>query len=57
MQGDIKTMQSDILDLKNRTKKIELTQKNIILPRLQNIEACYTSTFEKYKKVLMSTKQ
>ncbi len=49
MQDDIKTMQGDILDLKDRTRKIELTQENIVLPRLQNIEACYTSTFEKYK--------
>lgn len=49
MQDDIKTMQGDIRDLKDRTRKIELTQENIILPRLQNIEACYTSTFEKYK--------
>lgn len=50
MQGDITTMQGDISDLKNRVKKIELTQENIILPRLQNIESCYTSTFDRYKK-------
>ena len=41
---------SDMLDKKlkpvnDRLKKIELTQENDILPRLQNIEACYTSTF------------
>ena len=31
----------------DRLKKIELTQENDILPRLQNIEACYTSTFKR----------
>lgn len=30
-------------------KRIELTQENDILPRLQNIETCYTSTFKRYQ--------
>ena len=33
----------------DRLKKIELTQENDILSRLQNIEACYTSTFKRYQ--------
>lgn len=45
---------SDMLDKKlkpvnDRLKKIELTQENDILPQLQNIEACYTSTFKRYQ--------
>ncbi len=45
---------SDMLDKKlkpvnDRLKKIELTQENDILPRLQNIEACYTSTYRRYQ--------
>ncbi len=28
---------------------IELTLENDIKPRLQNIEACYTSTYDRYK--------
>lgn len=45
---------SDTLDKKlkpvnDRLKKIELTQENDILPRLQNIEACYTSTYKRYQ--------
>ncbi len=40
---------SDMLDKKmkpvnDRLKKIELTQENDILPRLQNIESCYTKS-------------
>ena len=45
---------SEIMDKKlkpvnDRLKKIELTQENEILPRLQNIEACYTSTYKRYQ--------
>lgn len=44
---------SEMLDNKlapinERLKKIELTQENEILPRLQNIESCYTSTYKRY---------
>ncbi len=45
---------SDMLDKKlkpvnDRLKKIEITQENDILPRIQNIEACYTSTYKRYQ--------
>ena len=45
---------SDMLDKKlkpvnDRLKKIELTQETDILPRLQNIESCYTSTYKRYQ--------
>ena len=36
--------------LDERIRKIELNQENKILPRLQNIEACYTSTYERYAR-------
>ena len=36
--------------LDERVRKIELNQENKILPRLQNIEACYTSTYERYAR-------
>ena len=45
---------SDMMDRKlkpinDKLKKIELTQENDILPRLQNIEACYTNTYKRYQ--------
>lgn len=45
---------SQLLDMKlkpleNITKNIELLLENDILPRLQNIESCYTSTFKRYQ--------
>lgn len=50
---------SDILDKKlkpvnDRLKKIELTNENDILPRLQNIESCYTSTYKRYQTGIKS---
>lgn len=42
-------IREDINEIKSRVKKIELTQENRILPRLNTIEACYTSTFDRYK--------
>ena len=45
---------SEILDKKlqpieSRTKRIELLLENDILPRIQNIESCYTSTYRRYQ--------
>lgn len=45
---------SSMLDKKlapinDRIKKIELTLENSITPRLQTIEACYTSTYNRYQ--------
>lgn len=43
---DIRT---DLQDTNNRVRKIELMQENHILPSLNTIEACYTSTYNRYK--------
>ncbi len=45
---------SDLLDkklqpIKDDIQFLKLQNKNDILPRLQNIEACYTSTYNRYK--------
>ena len=45
---------SQLLDVKlkpieSRLTNIELKLENDIQPRLQNIEACYTSTYDRYK--------
>jgi hypothetical protein len=45
---------SNMLDTKlapieNRITNIELILENNMLPRIQNIESCYTSTYDRYK--------
>lgn len=42
-------IKEDIQDIKDRVKKIELAQENMVLPRLNTIESCYTSTYGRYK--------
>lgn len=42
MDKKIKPLQDDIQMLK-------LQNENIIIPRLQHIESCYTSTYDRYK--------
>jgi len=42
-------MDQKLKPINDRLKRIELTQENDILPRLQNIETCYTSTFKRYQ--------
>lgn len=49
VKSDLRDVKSDLQDVKNRVKSIELTQENIIIPRLSTIESCYTSTYERYK--------
>ena len=45
---------SDLLDkklqpIKDDIQFLKLQNENEILPRLQNIEACYTSTYNRYR--------
>lgn len=42
-------MDKKIQPLNNRLTNIELTLENNIVPRLQTIESCYTSTYDRYK--------
>ena len=34
----------------SRLKKVEMSLDHEVVPRLQNIEACYLTTFERYQK-------
>ncbi len=36
--------------IEDKITAIELTLENQIFPRLQNIESCYTGTFNRYKQ-------
>lgn len=41
-------VKAQIEPVEKRTKNMELLLENTVIPRLQNIEACYTSTFRRY---------
>ena len=48
-RDDIQETRNDIQEIKTRVKNIELVQESKILPRLEEIESCYTSTYNRYK--------
>ena len=49
LKGDVKTLKDDVGTLTDDVKTLKLQNENDILPRLQNIESCYTSTYTRYK--------
>ncbi len=49
IRNDMQSIKQDIQEIKSRVKKIEITQENEILPRLNTIESCSTSTYDRYK--------
>ncbi len=49
LKADVQRLDTDMQEVKVRVKKIELTQENEVLPRLNTIESCYTSTYDRYK--------
>ena len=42
-------MKNDIQSIKNEVHQIKLYQENVILPRLNTIESCYTDTYNRYR--------
>lgn len=49
LKQDNEIMKADIKELKSDVTNIKVTLENDISPRLQNIESCYTSTFDRYR--------
>lgn len=49
MRDDIRLLKDDVRVLKDDVRLLKLQNENDILPRLRNIEACYVSTYERYK--------
>ena len=50
VKNDLNSVKEDMQETKERVKKVELTLENKVLPRLNTIEACYISTFNRYKE-------
>lgn len=41
-------LDTKLKSLENRTKNIELLLENNVIPRINTIESCYTSTYRRY---------
>lgn len=48
VKKDVGVLKTDVNVLQKKVTKIELRMEQDALPRLQNIEACYTSTYRRY---------
>ena len=49
MKTEIYVMKEDITVMKDDIRRINLFQENVILPRLNTIESCYTDTYRRYQ--------
>lgn len=49
LKTNVQKMQTEIYVMKEDIHKINLFQENVILPRLNTIESCYTDTYKRYR--------
>lgn len=49
LKAELEPLKNDLQNTKNEVHQIKLYQENVLLPRLQTIESCYTDTYERYK--------
>lgn len=49
VKGEIGVIQSNLQNVKAEVHQLRLCQETAILPRLNTIESCYTSTYNRYK--------
>ena len=49
IRNEIASIKSNMLIMQNEIRQIKLCQENIILPRLDTIESCYSDTFNRYR--------
>lgn len=49
LKAEVDGLKKEVDTLKTEIHQIKLFQENIIMPRLNDIEACYTSTYQRYK--------
>ena len=48
MEDQIQEIKTDLGHTQEQVLKISLVQENVLLPRLNTIESCYTSTYHRY---------
>ena len=49
LKSELQPLKNDLQTLKDEVHQIKLYQENVILPRLNTIESCYTDTYNRYK--------
>lgn len=49
LDARLKPMENNLQSMKDEVHQMKLYQENVIMPRLQNIESCYTDTYKRYQ--------
>ncbi|MCM1542909.1 MAG: hypothetical protein NC121_16845 [Blautia sp.] len=49
IRNEIQGMKGEIQIMKGEIQQMKLFQENVIMPRLNTIESCYTDTFRRYR--------
>lgn len=49
MENELQSVKNELQSVKNELQSVKLFQENVILPRLNTIESCYTDTYDRYK--------
>ncbi len=49
LKSELQPLKNDLQSIKDEVHHIKLYQENVILPRLNTIESCYTDTYDRYK--------
>lgn len=49
LKSKLQPLKNDLQSVKDEVHQIKLYQENVILPRLNTIESCYTDTYSRYK--------
>lgn len=50
LQEEIQSIKEEIHSMRDEVIKNNIIMENEVVPRLQNIESCYTSTYTRYKR-------
>lgn len=49
LKSEIQPLKNEIQAVKDEVHHMKLYQENVMLPRLNTIESCYTGTYERYR--------
>lgn len=49
LKSELQPLKNELQSVKDEIHQIKLHQENMILPRLNTIESCYTDTYNHYK--------
>lgn len=49
LKSELQPLKNELQTIKEEVHQIKLYQENVVLPRLNTIESCYTDTYNRYK--------